>query len=48
MAKAEKRITAPAGSPWARGTAFVDGVYVPIDQANITIIDPGFLHSDVT
>jgi len=48
MVKVKTRRTLEERSPWARGTAFVDGVYVPLDQAKISILDSGFLHSDVT
>ncbi|MFP6747312.1 MAG: aminotransferase class IV [Alphaproteobacteria bacterium] len=35
-------------SPFAAGTAFIDGAYVPVADARIPITDWGFLHSDVT
>jgi branched-chain amino acid aminotransferase len=35
-------------NPFADGAAFIDGAYVPIDEARIPITDYGFLHSDVT
>ncbi|MEZ5666075.1 MAG: aminotransferase class IV [Alphaproteobacteria bacterium] len=34
--------------PFARGTAFVDGAYVPIADAKISLLDWGFIRSDVT
>lgn len=40
---------APADkAKFAEGVAYVDGEYVPIGDAKISILDWGFLHSDVT
>ena len=44
---------AQAEAPSARrrfeaGAAFVDGSYVPIDEARISILDTGFSRSDLT
>jgi branched-subunit amino acid aminotransferase/4-amino-4-deoxychorismate lyase len=36
------------GVDWARGTAYVDGRYMPIEQAAIPIMDWGYRRSDVT
>lgn len=33
---------------YADGTAFIDGDYIPLAEARISILDWGFLHSDVT
>src|ERR1700730_1436451 len=33
---------------FADGTAFIDGGYVPIQEARIPILDHGFLRSDAT
>lgn len=35
-------------SPFAEGIALIDGEYVPIGEARISILDQGFLHSDLT
>lgn len=35
-------------NPYARGIAFVEGEYVPLNEARIPILDQGFLHSDLT
>ncbi|GAB2177056.1 aminotransferase class IV [Dongia sp. agr-C8] len=35
-------------NPLAQGLAFVEGQYVPIQEARIPILDQGFLHSDLT
>lgn len=35
-------------NPFAKGTAFVDDVFVPIDEAKISLVDWGFTKSDVT
>jgi len=35
-------------NPFAKGTAFVDGAFVPIDEAKISVLDWGFTRSDVT
>lgn len=37
-----------SGNPFARGIAFIDGKFVPIDEARIPLLDQGFLHSDLT
>lgn len=34
--------------PLARGAAFVDGEFVPLEDARIPLLDQGFLHSDLT
>ena len=34
--------------PLADGVAFIDGEYVPIREAKISILDWGFIRSDVT
>lgn len=34
--------------PFADGVAFIDGEYVPIREAKISILDWGFIRSDVT
>lgn len=42
-------MTDPSGSSeFADGVAHVDGVYVPISQARIPIMDRGFTRSDAT
>ncbi len=33
---------------FTQGTAFIDGQYLPISEAKISILDWGFLHSDAT
>ncbi len=33
---------------YPRGVAFLDGQYVPISEAKISVLDNGFLHSDAT
>jgi branched-chain amino acid aminotransferase len=38
---------APAASGFEQGAAFAYGEYVPIDEARISILDTGFLRSDV-
>src|SRR4051794_37400085 len=35
-------------NPFAAGSAFADGKFVPIAEASISILDWGFLHSDAT
>ena len=37
-----------AGENFSEGAAFVDGEYVPIGDAKISILDFGFTRSDVT
>ncbi len=41
-------MTEPDDQRFADGTAFVDGTYVPVQEARIPILDCGFLRSDVT
>lgn len=36
------------GNIFAGGAAWIEGEYVPIRQARISILDTGFIHSDVT
>lgn len=36
----------PADNPYAKGIAFVDDTFVPIDEARIPMLDWGFLRSD--
>jgi branched-chain amino acid aminotransferase len=38
----------PAGPGLERGAAYVDGQYVPIDEARVSVLDMGFSRSDVT
>ena len=38
----------PATGIWPDGAAFINGEYVPLDQANVSILDWGFTKSDVT
>jgi branched-chain amino acid aminotransferase len=38
----------PASGQWPQGAAWVDGRFVPIEQAGIPITDWGFVRSDVT
>jgi branched-chain amino acid aminotransferase len=38
----------PAGPGFERGAAYVDGQYVPIDEARVSVLDVGFSRSDVT
>jgi branched-chain amino acid aminotransferase len=38
----------PAGPGFDRGAAYVDGRYVPIREAKVSILDVGFSRSDVT
>lgn len=45
LAQAERR---SAARKLERGAAYVDGEYVPIDEARIPILDTGFLRSDAT
>jgi branched-chain amino acid aminotransferase len=45
LAQAEVR---PATRRFEAGAAFVDGEYVPIDEARISILDTGFSRSDAT
>ena len=33
---------------YSKGAAYIDGGYVPIDEARIPVLDWGFTHSDVT
>lgn len=42
--------TAPRGlgPDWAAGAAWMDGAYMPIGEAKISVLDWGFIHSDVT
>lgn len=35
-------------SPFAGGCAYIEGEFVPLSQARISIFDQGFIHSDVT
>lgn len=37
-----------SANPLAQGVAYVEGRYVPINEARIPILDQGFLHSDLT
>jgi len=45
--EAARRAEAPRAD-YSRGAAFVDGRYVPIEEARISVLDWGFTHSDVT
>src|SRR4249920_2879732 len=47
-ARAYWRATAPGVNPIMQGCAYIDGAYVPPDEAKISIFDWGFLHSDAT
>jgi branched-chain amino acid aminotransferase len=38
----------PAGPGFDRGAAYIDGHYVPIGEARVSILDVGFSRSDVT
>ena len=38
----------PISEDYGAGAAFVDGRFVPVDEARIPILDWGFLHSDAT
>lgn len=38
----------PTPAPFAAGAAFVEGVYVPVGEARLPLLDWGFLKSDVT
>src|SRR3546814_14387310 len=38
----------PDPDPFAAGAAFVDGDYVPIGRASVSVLDWGFNKSDVT
>jgi branched-chain amino acid aminotransferase len=44
--EAEERAMTEPTYPYAKGIAFIDGVFVPIDEARIPILDWGFLRSD--
>ena len=35
-------------SDLSQGAAFIDGEYIPVDEARIPVLDWGFLHSDAT
>ncbi|OKL63374.1 hypothetical protein UA08_01694 [Talaromyces atroroseus] len=35
-------------NPFARGIAWIEGKYVPVDEARIPLLDQGFMHSDLT
>lgn len=35
-------------TPYPPGTAYMDGQYLPIGEARISVLDNGFLHSDAT
>jgi branched-subunit amino acid aminotransferase/4-amino-4-deoxychorismate lyase len=35
-------------NPFARGIAWIEGEYVPVDEARIPLLDQGFMHSDLT
>ncbi len=37
-----------ASNAWASGCAWIDGRYVPIEEARIPLLDTGFIHSDLT
>ena len=41
-------LESPQSAVWSQGAAFVDGSYVPIDEAKISVLDLGFTRSDVT
>ncbi len=41
-------IASPAANPYADGCAWIDGAFVPIDEARIPILDTGFTRSDLT
>ena len=45
---AGRNLTAEDREAYADGAAFVDGQFVPIDQARVPILDWGFLRSDAT
>src|ERR1700694_1628499 len=38
----------PTSNPFAAGCAWIEGEYVPIGEARIPILDPGFVRSDLT
>ncbi len=40
--------TAADNNPYSRGCAWVDGEYVPVGEAKISLLDAGFSRSDVT
>jgi len=46
LPKLSERHTAPQTFP--PGVAFMDGQYLPISEAKISVLDYGFLHSDAT
>lgn len=35
-------------NPFARGIAWIEGEYVPLQEARIPLLDEGFMHSDLT
>ena len=36
------------GRDWSKGAAWMDGAFMPIQEAKISVLDWGFIHSDVT